>query len=61
MPDHSHDGFDRVLVEDYTKIQSTCQTCGFVIVVGLNEGVQEQEQDHATRCPRTQKNFPAIW
>jgi hypothetical protein len=52
MPHRVLDTFDRVLVLHNTKIQSTCQNCGFVIVSSVSEGLQNQEVEHAQQCPK---------
>jgi hypothetical protein len=44
------DSFDRVLIAEATKIQSTCVHCGYVIVASVSEGLQDREIDHVKQC-----------
>jgi hypothetical protein len=57
-PDPDHDTFDRQPIADATvrvRIQSTCKNCGFVLTGSVNEGLPEQEQDHAQECAKSKK------
>jgi hypothetical protein len=46
------DSFSRVLIEQATKVQSTCVHCGHVIAASVSEGLQDQEIEHIKQCPR---------
>jgi hypothetical protein len=46
------DSFSRVLIEQATKIQSTCVYCGHIITASVSEGLQDREIEHVKQCPR---------
>ena len=58
MPHRVLDQFERVLVQDNTKIQSICKDCRFVIVASVSEGLQDREVQHAKDCPEHSVTLP---
>jgi hypothetical protein len=42
--------FDRILVDDCARIQSTCKKCGSVIVSSVSDGIEQKECEHYAMC-----------
>lgn len=51
--------FDRIPVDQNSRIQSTCTQCGFVITASVTEGLQDRELDHEKECLRRKSSLKA--